>query len=66
VPLTPGLRRQRQEDLSESEACLVYIISSRTARVTYDTLSQKKKKKKGVGGRYWRKRLLLPLPEHTG
>jgi hypothetical protein len=31
-PLIPGLRRQRQVDLCESEASLVYRGSSRTAR----------------------------------
>jgi hypothetical protein len=30
--LTPALRRQRQADLSEFEATLVYIVSSRAAR----------------------------------
>jgi hypothetical protein len=29
----PGFRRQRQEDLCEFEVSLVYIMSSRTARV---------------------------------
>ena len=31
MPLIPVLRRQRQEDLCEFEASLVYIVSSRTA-----------------------------------
>jgi hypothetical protein len=32
--LVPALRRQRQSDLSEFEASLVYRVSSRTARAT--------------------------------
>ena len=32
MPLIPALGRQRQVDLSEFEASLVYIASSRTAR----------------------------------
>ena len=32
MPLIPELRRQRQVDLSEFEASLVYIASSRTAK----------------------------------
>ena len=32
TPLTPALRRQRQADLYEFEASLVYIVSSRTVR----------------------------------
>jgi hypothetical protein len=34
TPLTPALRRQRQADLYEFEASLVYRASSRTARAT--------------------------------
>ena len=32
TPLIPALRRQRQEDLCEFKASLVYMVSSRTAR----------------------------------
>jgi hypothetical protein len=32
MPLIPVLRRQRQIELCESEATLVYIVSSKTAR----------------------------------
>ena len=32
MPLIPALRKQRQADLCEFEASLVYIASSRTAR----------------------------------
>jgi hypothetical protein len=32
TPLTPVLGRQRQVDLCEFEANLVYVVSSRTAR----------------------------------
>jgi hypothetical protein len=32
--LIPGLRRQRQEDLCELEAIMVYRMSPRTARAT--------------------------------
>jgi hypothetical protein len=41
TPLVPELRQQRQADLCELEATLVYIRSSRSAGVA---LSQKKKK----------------------
>ena len=34
MPLIPALRRQRQVDLCEFEASLVYRVSSRTARAT--------------------------------
>ena len=34
TPLIPALGRQRQEDLCEFEASLVYRVSSRTARAT--------------------------------
>lgn len=33
--LNPALKRQRQVDLCEFEAMLVYIISSRLARATW-------------------------------
>ena len=32
MPLIPALRKQRQADLSEFEASLVYIASFKTAR----------------------------------
>ena len=35
----PVERRLRQADLCESEASLVYIVSSRTARVHNETMS---------------------------
>ena len=42
TPLLPALGRQRQEDLCELEASLVYKESSRTARVTQENpVSQK-------------------------
>ena len=34
MPLIPALRRQREVDISEFEASLVYRVSSRTARAT--------------------------------
>jgi hypothetical protein len=34
MPLIPALGRQRQEDLCEFEANLIYRASSRTARAT--------------------------------
>jgi hypothetical protein len=34
MPLIPALRRQRQEDLCEFQASLVYRDNSRTARIT--------------------------------
>jgi hypothetical protein len=34
VPLIPALRRQKQVDLCELEASLVYRFSSRTAKAT--------------------------------
>ena len=38
------LRRQKQVDLCELEACLLYRVSSRTARATVRNLVSKKKK----------------------
>ena len=47
APLMPTLRGQRQADLCEFEASLVYRVSSRTARaVTQRNLVLKKKKRK--------------------
>jgi hypothetical protein len=47
TPLLPVLGRQRQEDLCEFEASLVYIMSSRTARAIWrDPISKEKKKRK--------------------
>ena len=34
TPLSPALRRQRQVDLCEFKASLVYIVSSRTTKAT--------------------------------
>ena len=34
MPLIPPPGRQRQEDLSEFECSLIYIVSSKTARTT--------------------------------
>jgi hypothetical protein len=46
MPLIPAVERQRQMDLCEFEASLVYIESSRTARRLHsDTLSQTKQKR---------------------
>ena len=46
MPLIPGLRRQRQVDLCESEASLVYRGSSRTARATQGNPVSKTKQNK--------------------
>ena len=52
MPLAPALGRQRQADLREFRASLVYRVSSRTARsVTQRTLSQKNKKRWGGVGK---------------
>lgn len=45
TPLVPVLGRQRQEDLCDLEASLVYRVSARTARAK-DKLSQNQKKKR--------------------
>ena len=58
--LIPALGRQREADLCEFEASLVYRISSRTASKTRETLFQKtmkqkqnrKKKKNEFANRY--------------
>jgi hypothetical protein len=42
--LTPTLGRQRQAELCELQASLVYIVHSRTARATQCSLSPKTKK----------------------
>ena len=46
MPLIPALRRQRQEELCELKASLVYSVSSRIARATQgNPVSEKEKKK---------------------
>jgi hypothetical protein len=46
MPLIPALGRQRQVDLDEFEASLVYRMSSRTARATQRKPCLKKPKGK--------------------
>jgi hypothetical protein len=46
-----SLGRQRQMDFCKSEDSLVYIVSSRTAGLHRETLSQKTKKTKYVNNR---------------
>ena len=46
TPLIPALRRQRQADLSEFEASLVYRASSRTARTVKQRKSCFRRKQK--------------------
>ena len=46
IPLIPALSRQRQEDLCEFKANLVYTVSSRTARTTQRNLVLKKQNNK--------------------
>jgi hypothetical protein len=48
MPLIPALRRHRQEDLYEFEDSLIYIVSSRPARLHSEALPKKKKKKNRV------------------
>jgi hypothetical protein len=48
--LVPALRRQRQMDLCEFEANLVYRVSSRTARATLEHRKPVSKKKGVEGG----------------
>ena len=43
----PALQRQKQADLYEFEATLVYRVSSRTAKATQRNLVLKKKKRQG-------------------
>ena len=45
IPLIPALMRQRQVDLCEIEAGLVYKVSFRTARATQRNPVLKRKKK---------------------
>lgn len=42
MPLVPELGKQGQVDVCEFKASLVYVISSRTAIATSETLTQKK------------------------
>jgi hypothetical protein len=44
MPLIPPLGRQRQVNLCEFEASLVYRVSSRTARATRGNYHKKKKR----------------------
>jgi hypothetical protein len=46
IPLTTALRRQRQRDLCEFEASLVYRVSSRTAMPTQRNCLKKQNKTK--------------------
>ena len=46
MPLIPALGRQRQANLYEFKANLVYRVNSRTTRVTQRNPSSKKKKTK--------------------
>jgi hypothetical protein len=46
IPLTPALERQRQVDLCEFEASLVYRVSSRTARATQRNPAKETKQNK--------------------
>lgn len=39
MPFIPALRKQRLADLWEFKANLDYIVSCRTARATYETVS---------------------------
>ena len=45
MPLILALGRQRQVDLCDFKACLIYIVSFRPAGTRGKTLSQKDKKK---------------------
>jgi hypothetical protein len=47
MPLIPALGKQREADLCEFEASLVYRVSARTARTTQKAMSQEKRRKKG-------------------
>lgn len=49
MPLVPALRKQRQVDLCEFEASLVYKVSSRTAKATqrHPVLEKRKEKQNG-------------------
>ena len=51
MPLTPLLERQRQVDLLEFEASLVYRVSSRTARAVTQRNSISKNKTGGRGNK---------------
>ena len=49
MPLITALRRQRQEDLCEFEASLIYRVSSRTgSRATEEPCLEKIKKNKKI------------------
>jgi hypothetical protein len=50
VPLIPALQRQKQEDVWELEASLVYRASFRIARATWEDPASKKNKKKKKKG----------------
>jgi len=61
MPLIPASRRQRQEDLSELEASLVYRESSRAARATQRNSVSKTKNRAAEMAQ--RLRALTALPE---
>jgi hypothetical protein len=61
-----GQEGQRQDDLCEFEASLVYRWSSRTARTIWGTLSQKKKNKnKNKNNQRERKENAVIRTDHT-
>lgn len=47
TPLIPMLGRQKQADLREFKASLVYKVSAKTVRATQRNLVSKKKNKRG-------------------
>ena len=51
MPLISALGRQKQADLCEFKASLVYIVSSRTARASYKVRLCLKRKRYGEEGR---------------
>ena len=50
MPVIPALGRQRQADLCEFKASLIYSVSSRTARATKRPCLKKKKRGGGPRG----------------
>jgi hypothetical protein len=51
MPLIPTLRRQKEVDLCEFEANLVYRVSSRIARATQNNPDSKEEEEEERGGR---------------
>ena len=66
IPLIPALGRQRQVDLCEFKASLVYRVVSRTARAKQRNPVSKNQKKKKKEKKKPKPKPLPPPPKRSG